>query len=260
MISSVELTPLDQWRERFGGRRRRCQPRPLAALGYLTDGPVVDGLIEIEKLTLVLLYDDLIRPGQCALRLAGYCGHRVPWGVCFGGYGHCTFLKDLFLQPVPEGDGYRLDLTNEALLALGLSLDYELGRHVRFRRPVRDRPSLPKFWAGFSSEISASITGGGPELQAYAARMGLESACLLERLRREHNGMVILPLPWVSHHWQAIAAIFADLRHFPKRQIFHLRQRDDLAGFHEASEFNFLSRPGARRPRLWGRRRSPAAA
>ncbi|MGA2620108.1 MAG: hypothetical protein ABSF26_21025 [Thermoguttaceae bacterium] len=71
MIAARQPTPLDQWRRRFGGRHRRAQPRPFAAMGYLTDGPVVDNLIEIEKFTLVLLYDDPIRPGHCALRLAG---------------------------------------------------------------------------------------------------------------------------------------------------------------------------------------------
>ena len=37
---------------RLGGRHRRSQPRPLAALGYLANGPVIDGLIEVEKLTI----------------------------------------------------------------------------------------------------------------------------------------------------------------------------------------------------------------
>jgi hypothetical protein len=57
MIATLEpLSPLDQWRQRLGGRRRRrAQPRPLAALGYLANGPVFDGLIEVEKLTIVIL-------------------------------------------------------------------------------------------------------------------------------------------------------------------------------------------------------------
>ena len=60
---SDPLSPLDQWRQRLGGRRRRVQPRPLAAMGYLADGPVTDGLIEVENLTIVLLYDEPIRMG-----------------------------------------------------------------------------------------------------------------------------------------------------------------------------------------------------
>ena len=147
-------------------------------MGYLTESPTVDGLIEVEKLTLVLLYDEPIRFGQCALRLAGHCGNRVPWGVRFGGYGHCRFVKDLMLQPVPGGESYRLDLANEELLVLGLQLDRDLDRHLRFRKPLRDRPHLPKLWAGFPPEIAASITGDGPELAAYTVRLApTPSAC-----------------------------------------------------------------------------------
>ena len=169
MIPTSEPTPLDQWRERLGGRRRRAQPRPIAALGYLTDCSPDDGLIEVEKLTLVLLHDEPIRFGQCALRLAGHCGSRVPWGVRFGGHAHCRFVKDLMLQPVAGGEGYRVDLANEELLLLGLQLERDLDRHVRFHKRLRDRPSLPKLWAGFPPEIAANITGDGPELAAYAA-------------------------------------------------------------------------------------------
>lgn len=170
MIATSQPTPLDEWRHRLGGRRRRARPRPFAALGYLTDGPLVDGLINVEKLTMVLLHDEPIRFGQCALRLAGHSGSRIPWGVCFGGRANCRFLKDLMLQPVPGGEGYRLDLANEEHLALGLQLDRDLDLHVRFHKPIRDRPSLPKLWAGFPPEIAASITGDGPELAAYSAQ------------------------------------------------------------------------------------------
>jgi hypothetical protein len=77
MIALSPTILLDQWRQRLGGRRcRRRQPRPLAAMGYLADGPLIDGLIEVEKLTIVLLYDEPICSGHCALRLAGYGGSR----------------------------------------------------------------------------------------------------------------------------------------------------------------------------------------
>jgi len=261
MISTVDMSPLDQWRERFGGRRRRRdRPWPQAALGYLTDGPLVDGLIEIEKLTFVLLHDDPIPGGPCALRLAGYSCHRVPWGVRIGGAGHCKFRKDLFLQPVPDGSGFRLDQANGELIELGLELDREQYRHARMRKDARDRPWLPTFWAGFPPEIAASISGGGPELQADAARNGIEPQALLDRLRRHHDGMVAFPLPWVSQHWQQATAIFADLTNFPKRQVFRNCQPEDRTGFYKAAEFDFLCRPVARRRPMWRRRRAAAAA
>ena len=249
MIVTSQPTPLDQWRQHLGRRHRRAQPRPLAAMGYLTDGPVIDGLVEIEKLTLVLLYDHLIRPDYCALRLAGYSGSRVPWGVCFGGRGNCRFAKDLMLQPVPGGEGYRLDLADEELLALGLQLERELHRHDRFSLQARQGPYLPKLWAGFHPDDADSITGDGPELAAYAANVGRTPASLLGRLRRKHAGLTSYPLAWVSHHWQQAAAVFADLRHFPKRQVFQLQQLGNLAGFHDAAEFDFVTRSGVKQRR-----------
>jgi hypothetical protein len=255
------IPTLDQWRQRFyGRRRRRDQPWPQAALGYLTGGPVIDGLIEIENLTFVLLYDEPIPGGPCALRLAGYSCHCVPWGVRIGGDGHCEFRKDLFLQPVPDGSGYRLDQADDELIELGLELDRELYRHARMGQDARDRPCLPAFWAGFPAEVAASINGGGPEFQADAARNGIEPQALLERLRRHHKGMVAFPLPLVSHHWQQAATIFADLRNFPKQQVFRYFQLEDLTGFYKASEFDFVSRPRSRRRPNLRRRRAVAVA
>ena len=82
-------------------------------------------------------------------------------------------------------------------------------------------------------------------------------ACF-KRLRRDYQSLTIFPLPWVSHLWQQAAAIFADLTHFPLRQVFRLHERDDLAGFQDAAEFDFLDRSGVKRSDL--RRRRPALA
>lgn len=243
MIATCEQpSPLDQWRKRLGGRRyRRTQPRPLAALGYLVNGPVIDGLIEVEKLHLVLLCDEQLRPGHCALRLAGYSGSRVPWGVRFGGPENCQFYKDLLLQPVPSGRAYRLDLADEDLLALGLGLERELDRCVRFcQQRVREHVCLPKLWAGFQPDDAASITGDGPELAAYAARTGRSPQHLLQHLRRDQFGLAIYPLGWVSHLWEKAVAVFADVDGVPRWQVFRLHHApDDLVGFHGACEYDF---------------------
>jgi len=261
MIATLEPhSPLDQWRKRLGGRCRRTQPRPLAAMGYLANGPVIDGLIEVEDLTLVLLYDEQIRPGHCALRLAGYSGTRIPWGVRFGGPDQCKFFKDLSLQPVPGACGYRLDLDNPEILHLGLALERELERLARYRQQhIREQVCLPKLWAGFRPADAAGITGDGPELIAYAAHTGRSPRHLLERLWRDQGGLTLHPLAWVSHHWQQAVAIFADLERFPRRQVFRLRQLpDDLVGFHDAAEFHFRS--GVRSSPRQRRRHLPKAA
>jgi len=240
MIATLELSLLDRWRRRLGGPRR-SRPRPLAALSYLLNGPVIDGLVEVEKLHIIILYDEPLRSRHCALRLAGYSGSRIPWGVRFGGPKNCRFSKDLRLQPVPGGPGYRLDLADESLLTLGLGLEQALDCCARYRqRPVRERICLPKLWAAFSSADAMNITGDGPELAAYARRTGRSPQRLLEHLRQDHLGMAIFPLAWVSHHWQQAVAVFADLSGFPRRQVFRLRHLpDDLVGFQGAAEHNF---------------------
>ncbi len=241
MIRKPEFSPLDEWRRAVGRRRFPTQVRPMAALGYLTDGPVTDGLVAIEKLTTILLYDEPIGRGRLALRLAGYSAHRVPWGVRFGGPGQCRFLKDLRLQPVPQAQGYRLDLAETHLLSLGLRLARELHRHARYRpHRVREQIRLPKLWAGFREQDAANLTGDGPELADYATRTGKRPQDLMRRLERRHVGLVLHPLAWVSHHWQEAVAVFADLERFPTRQVFRLLHRpDDLEGYEAAAEYDF---------------------
>jgi hypothetical protein len=244
MIAILEpCSPLDQWRQRFGGSRRlHRQARSLAALGYLTHGPVLDGLVEIDRLTLVVLFDEPLPGGSLALRLAGYAAQCIPWGVRFGGPDQCRFLKNLLLQPVQGARGYRLDLAATDLLGLGLRLDRELDRHARcLPEQVRSRIQLPKLWAAFRPQDAAEITGDGPELAAYAQRTGRPESHLLKRLCREHFGLVLYPLAWVSHHWHRFATIFADLQDFPRRQVFRLhRMPEDLIGFRDAAEFDLF--------------------
>jgi len=170
--------------------------------------------------------------------LAGYSGSRVPWGVRFGGPEQCRFFKDLRLQPVLGGTGYRLDLADERLLTLALDMEQTLARSARHRH-VRKQVRLPKLWAAFHPADAANITGDGPELAAYAQRTGKSRQYLLRHLRRDHLGMVCFPFTWVSHHWQQAVAVFADLNRFPQRQVFRLQQvHGDLVGFQDAIEFD----------------------
>ncbi len=166
------------------------------------------------------------------------------------------------LQPVPNARGYRLDLACTELLTLGLGLERELDRHARYQqRQVREQVCLPKLWAGFRATNTASITGDGPELAAYAARTGKSYQHLMQHLRRDHFGLVVYPLAWVSHHWQQAVAVFADLERFPRRQVFRLRHLpDDLAGYQGAAEFDFMASRFRQRARDCGHQPATAVA
>ena len=130
MITACEPSLRDLWRRQIGRRQRDCDPRPLAALGYLTNGPVVEDLIEIEKLVLVVVYDETATRGNTTTRVVGYSGCPIPWGVRWGGAENSRFLKNLLLQPMAGARGQRMDTESESLLRLALQLDREIQRHL----------------------------------------------------------------------------------------------------------------------------------
>ena len=76
MIATVEPSLSDLWRRHLGRRRRNCDRRLLAAIGYLTNGPVVEDLIEIEKLAPVVVHDEMAARGNTMTRVAGYLAAR----------------------------------------------------------------------------------------------------------------------------------------------------------------------------------------
>ena len=235
---------LARWRRSFGARRRRVSgPRPLAALGYLTNGPVTDGLIEIDNLVLAVLYDEAHPGDHTAVWLAGFGGMRSPWGVRWGGPEQSRFLKDFSLRPAAKGRGPRPDVRRNELLRLALQLDRKIERYVRYPRLTRRyRLRLPKLWAGFRASRVARISGDGPEL-ADACRLTRRSAEeLLDESRRTHEGLTLFPLEWVSHHWQITSAVLADLEQFPATQVFPLKcLREGLQGFKGAAEYDFYT-------------------
>jgi hypothetical protein len=244
MISFAQPSLIARWRRRFGDRHcRYARPRPVAAQGYLVNGPIIDGLIELEKLVLVLLYDEPQKNNSLSVRLAGYSGMPVSWGVMWGGTEQCRFFKDLLLYPTPQARGRRLDATRGQLLQLALRLDRHLIQHARCPWLVHRRHlQLPRLWAGFRALQAAHVTADGPELEEYCRRTGKSSSQSLEQSRRTHEGLALFPLEWVSHQWQNMTAVFSDLGCFPKWQVFPLRRiPEDLQGFQKAAEYDFYS-------------------
>jgi hypothetical protein len=244
MTTLAQSSLIARWKHRFGGQHRnRAQPRPLAALGYLVNGPVIEGLVEIENFVLVVLYDAPLAAGRLALRLAGFSGARMPWGVAWGGPQQSKLFKDLLLRPLPGARGERLDANRPRLLGLALQLERELRRRSRRRCSCRRRRlQLPRLWAGFRASVAGQITGDGPELAAEARGTGKPAGQLLEEARRTQEGLTLYPLPWVSHQAEIASAVFADLEGFPRRQVFGLRRLpEDLQGFQGAAQFDFFA-------------------
>lgn len=243
MIATLQPKPLDQWRNCLGGRRRfHRRLRPWGSLSYLADGPVIDGLIEIEKLVLVVLYDEPLGHGQNALRLAGFSGKRVPGGVRWGGPDQCRFFKDLLLQPVPDGRGMRLDVASSELLLLGLSMDRQVQCHARSRLPLNRPIRLPRLWAGFRPSDATHVMGDGPELAAACQATNEPADALLRKYRRDHFGLALYPLAWLGQQTDQAMAVFADMAAFPRRRAFQLPALPgDLIGSHEGVEYDLFA-------------------
>ncbi|MBN2579373.1 MAG: hypothetical protein JXB10_10310 [Pirellulales bacterium] len=244
MLALSKPSLVARWHRRFGaGRRQRVWTRPVAGLGYLANGPVIDGLIEIEHLVLVVLYDEPRSNGRLALRLAGFSGTAAPWGVKWGGPEQCRFDKDLLLRPTRHARGQRIDTASKKLLQVGLQLDRQLEKHARYPGLVyRNRLQLPRLRAGFRALDAARVTGDGPELAEYCRRSGKSACQALYEARYFHEGLTMFPLAWVSHLWENVTAVFVDLDRFPRWQVFPLRRLpEDLQGFSGAAEYDFVN-------------------
>lgn len=262
MLATPRAPPLNEWRRRLGGRRRfHRRPRPWAAIGYLANGPVVADLIEIQRLVMVALYDESLGHGRHAVRLVGFSGTRDPWGARFGGSDQCRFFKDLLLQPMPGARGLRLDASSRGLLSLGLALDRMVECHARRRTSMKRQLYLPRLWAGFRPSDTAAIAAEGPELTRACELHGETPERLLAQVRRQHFGLALYPLPWVSRHVNRAVAVFADLAKFPLRHAFPVsRPVDDLAGFQTAIQFDFFKSRFRTSPRSHRGRQAPALA
>ena len=137
---------------------------------------------------------------------------------------------------------------------LGLRLDRELDRHARYRQlPVRAASSTAETLGRDSDRpMQPTSPATARNWQPTARRTGRQPQRLLEGIcAATTSALSLYPFAWVSHHWQQAVAVFADLERFPQRQVFSLRHLpDDLVGFQDAAEFDFLHsrfRSGAKR-------------
>ena len=93
---------LQQWRQQVGGQLRQRTargPRELAALSFLPRGVQYEGMIDVRRLLLVVVHDELRWDQSPAIRVAGYMAVAVSWGVRFGGAEQHRFEKDLSRPP-----------------------------------------------------------------------------------------------------------------------------------------------------------------
>jgi len=217
-------------------------PRRLAAMSLLTKARIHEGLIPLRRVLFVVLYDEDAGWSPPRTRLAGYGARRVPWGIRCGGAQDCHFDKDTNLRPKPRAVGWRMDSRHRAVLRTARQLRKEIAsRRDEPHGAISTQIQLPKFWAAFGPRDDDRIDGDGPELLGEVHTSGRGAEELMRERRRDHNGLTLYPLPWVSHLWERFRAVFVDLADFPTRQVFGLSDpATDLCGYRAACEFDFF--------------------
>lgn len=243
-LTAEEL--MNRWQRQIGGRRPYRHVRTLAALGFLRKpNDKQEALVELRQLVAVVLFDESIGRAVPALRLAGFGAAQVPHGVAWGGPGNAKFHKDLRLAPAIGGWSLQVDASNVELLHLALQLHAEIHRVDRFTpKAARRQPQLPRLWAGFSPTDAESVEAKGPEFVQLCEKFSLAPEVMLEKFRREHQGLVCFPLDWVSDALPHSLAVYADLCETPRTQVFRLTEFPaNLQGFQGAAAFDFFNSP-----------------
>jgi hypothetical protein len=216
----------------------QCPGRQLAAVGYLTRGPVRNHLVRVEDLTLVAFY----RPGPANRfhvgRLVACRGVRTRRGVSWSTDQRNASTTDVDLLRRRTRDCRR---SRDPVSALGQRLQRLLARYERFpQMPLRTTPQLPCLWAGFWPSVARRLQGGGPEFEAVCQQTATSPEQILHDSQRRHRHLVLYPLDWVSHHWRRAVSIFADLERFPQRQVIAMGgSTDGLQEYCGASHFDF---------------------
>jgi hypothetical protein len=219
--------------------RRRERRRVLGSMSYLAEVPVVDGLINVERLVFVFLQRE-DPPAQC-LHLRAFCGGQIPWGIMWGGARHCRLDQRLYPDSATVVDERPPAIHDASLSALILRLDSELQQLSACAQPRRlQKLRLPRLWAAFDSRIAGRVAGDGPEFQSRLRQTGGSASETLHHSQRRHRGLILFPLPWVSHLWQQFTAVFADVSRFPRYQVFLGRNPSSvLQGYYGAAQFDF---------------------
>ena len=99
----------------------------------------------------------------------------------------------------------------------------------------------------------------GPELESFCGRTGCSTQGAIDRIKREHFGLILYPLEWVSHILPTAVTVFADMDGMPGQQVFFLgRPARDLVGYAGAVRFDFYHTRFGRRSRRTANRRKVA--
>jgi len=235
-------SPYSLWRRQVGRRleqRRKAGPRNLAAISYIVRGNGNRQLVDVRRITVCILHDLFDQFQTPQIRFAAYRLQQIHWGIALGGPDQIVLDKDLSLAPRRRAYGRRFSRGDHRWLPLALRMDKCLDRHAR--HPFCPRPTelrLPKYWAALNTD---RVTGNGPEFTTLCGNFGLPANMALLNCRRRYRGQVLYPLEFVSHAWRQFRFVYADIRHFFRRQVIRLDEPGQLSGHLGACSYDLMT-------------------
>jgi hypothetical protein len=240
-----------RWRQQM--TRRLCASPyhatpPLVVMSHWTDGPVVDGLIEVENLRLAVLYEEPSRRRFPAIRFSAYSGERVMGKVVLGGDRNSRLFKEVTARPAWRTRDQRLDTAKPQVVNLALRMEAHLRRQkLHPYKPRQTEMPLPRLFAGFRASTARRL--GLAKTPAQNERTGDGGSVSA----RTYFELTLLPVDDVSRHLGEATAVLAELAGWPRLRVVQLPDlRDGLRGLRGPIEFDFYSSrfrgwPGTRR-------------
>ncbi|QDT71750.1 hypothetical protein [Lacipirellula limnantheis] len=221
MIATNDNELRRRWRRQVSSRSIYCPgraPREGVALGFLIDGWRRDELVELRRLTTIVLFDERAANGRTSIRVLGYRPELVGQEILWTGPQALRLRKDLALPPRPLATGRRLDSRRRDLLELALRLDHRLSQaQRRLERLRHTEPRFPRVWAGFRPSVADQLISDAEQSPGNQ----LDLASLLAKLRREQDGLSLLPADWIGDDLPRATALFAEQSGLPARQAIN---------------------------------------
>jgi hypothetical protein len=230
-----------RWRRQFGGGQRSWRPRDAGAIGFLVSGGQPAGLVELDKVTAVVVYDQPRGRGRSVTQLVGVRAVPCEHGVAWGGEGNVRFTKNPSLAPRAGSRGSRIDALRTRLFELALRLDHRIDQAMRLQSSGHTRQfRLPQAWVGFSDSDAMNLYGDGPEFEEACRWYGTSAQRMFESFRRSHQGLALYPLEWVSSQLEDAVGMFVEMSGMPRRQAFQVGGRaEGLEGQQGAMSYDF---------------------
>ncbi len=219
MIATNDNELRRRWRRQVSSRSIYCPgraPREGVALGFLIDGWRRDELVELRRLTTIVLFDERAANGRTSIRVLGYRPELVGQEIVWTGPQAQRLRKDLALPPRPLATGRRLDSRRRDLLELALRLDRRLSQAQRRLERLRyTEPRFPRVWAGLRPNVADQLIDDAEQLPSD------QLAPPLARFRREQDGLSLLPADWIGDDLPRATALFAEQSGLPARQAIN---------------------------------------